>query len=43
MVKEFHCEYVIGFPILEIDELCEWAQSEINSKLRDGKLAIYIC
>ena len=37
VIKEFDCEYVVGFPISEIDELCEWAQMEINSSLQDSK------
>jgi len=35
IIKEFDCEYVFGFPLLEIDELCEWAQAEIN-QMQDG-------
>lgn len=42
VIKEFDCEYVVGFPISEIDELCEWAQTEINSKQQDGKLCMLI-
>ena len=37
VIKEFDCEYVVGFPISEIDELCKWAQTEIDCKSQDGK------
>lgn len=38
MIKEFDCEYVVGFPMSEIDELCEWAKTQIDSKFQDGRL-----
>lgn len=31
-IREFDCDFICGFPDAEIDELCEWAQEEINGQ-----------